>query len=192
MILVYKTQDRVYFAISPTHNCTSSYENSSVQSNKNLPIWIDSDDNHSIIGASGDIRDSDILRYETIVNQELSYRYVIEKIVKESNQKLTEYGRASNGQVGNIIFIAKDNQVFRISEDNHVIPIDEYDSTGYYDVIESSMYLTKGKKPIEIIYYAIKNALKSSCIKICPIAIVDTKSLKWRYVEKEDDIWVLN
>jgi hypothetical protein len=54
------------------------------------------------------------------------------------------------------------------------------------------MYLTKGKKPIERIYYAIKNALKSSCIKICPIAKVDTISLKWRYVEKEDDIWVLN
>ena len=183
-----REQGITYIATSVSSISLYCYDSDAFLIEENIPFWKVKGSKNTIMAVFPSLRDADILRYEPIYTP-LSYSNLIDRIIPKLKNQLKSMGRLdTNDNMNCGIYIAKNDNAYFVDTDE-TVKILSYDNQFGSSLLNATLLAHKDKKPIVRLVLSIIAECEDNFKDPFPIAILDTKTERVRYITSLEDIW---
>lgn len=188
LVVAIKKEGVVY--MGSDSQVTSGGSRSTLRNPNNYKIWKVIGVDNCLMGGVGRLRDACIIRTMddlvtdfNVIKQQISFEFVVRKIVPDIIEKLREVHYIKEDGVfeymdSSYLFAFKD-QLFHIDEDGTVIEIDDYVAIGSGKNEAIGSLLSTEEEPIKRIVKAIKASAASDIYVDYPIILSNTKETEF-------------
>ena len=166
-----------------------------LKSINNYKIWKVKNTDHCLMGHTGRVRNSNIVRLmdELIKEGEtIDFELVVKSVVPRIVEELLTYRSIEDKEriedIGSSFILAYKDKLFLIYYDCSVIEIDDYIAVGSGECEAMGVLnITEGENPKTRIIKAIQSASKGNLYVSYPIIISDTKNMEYEIIEEGGD-----
>ncbi|MCV2231512.1 hypothetical protein N7548_01545 [Acholeplasma manati] len=187
MFIMLREKGTTYFATSVSSISLYCYDIDAFLIEENIPFWKVKGSKNTIMAVFPSLRDADILRYEPI-HITLTYSNLVETIIPKYNFLLKSMGRLNEeGNMNCGIYIAKNDDAYFVDTDE-TIKILSYDNQFGSSLLTATLLAHKDNDPITRLVLSIKADCEDNFKNPFPIAILDTKTERIRYIHSMEDL----
>ena len=176
-MIILKHNKTVYFAYSGV--------DSEPMEKDNRLVWRTGKNKSVLVGVFGSPRLADVLRYESIVTEELNKNNIVLNtlpILKSLAQRFDLY---KNSALTSDVFVAKKDKAYKIDSNGAVYEIEEVYSH-HLDIVKGIYDSGPIKNPESFLVEAAKRIEFEFCGAQFPLVIANTKKREVKIINRED------
>lgn len=191
MVFYIKDNDKVYFIniLKGGDTESDSINIKDYMLLSNIPYWTAGENDNIVVAMYANTM-ANYIRYGDCFNVEtFSQKTIIREVLPKIKSKLQGLGFIKDEKMPNGLFMAKDNEVFRIDTAGCVYDEGDYFAIGYYAYEAlGALKATEGLPIKERIAKVVRTVADACSFTAYPIAITDTVTRKVKVVKSEREL----